>query len=127
MRALRVFGSHNPSGIVTNEGWIALAACVYGGLSADKALYKVCGLQFQRVRQDREGSRKMAKIIMEAYRANPEASQYQIATQVGCSRSMVAYVLCKNNIYRRKRKAAIWHIRKSKNAESAGRPSVTSG
>ncbi len=107
MKALRVFGNFNPSGIVINEGWIALAACVYGGLSADKALYKVCGLQFRRVRQDREGSRRMAKKIMDVYRANPEASQYQIASQVGCSRSMVAYILCKNNIFRRERKAAI--------------------
>ena len=106
MKVLRVFGNYNPSGITINEGWIALAACVYGGLSADKALYRICGLQFQRVRQDREGSRKIAKAIMEVYRKNPEASQYQIAAQVDCARSMVAYILNKNKIYRRKRKVA---------------------
>ena len=106
MKALRVFGNYNPSGITINEGWIALAACVYGSLSADKALYRICGLPFKRVRQDREGSRKIAKAIMEVYRKNPEASQYQIAEQVNCARSMVAYILNKNNIYRRERKAA---------------------
>lgn len=106
MKILRAFGNYNPAGIVINEGWFALAACVFGGLSADKALYRVCGLPFKRVKQDRERSARLANDIMKVYRENPGASQYQIAAQVGCSRSMVAYIFYKNNIYRRERKAA---------------------
>lgn len=108
MKILRAFGNSNPSGIVINDGWLALAACVYGGLTADKALFRICGLPAAGRKQDPEQGRKWAAAIMELRRQHPGGiTQMEIAAQVGCSRGFVAYVLnIKNKIYVRGRKAA---------------------
>lgn len=108
MKILQAFGNYNPSGIIINEGWLALAACVYGDLTAEEALFRICGsLGRLTGRQSVGQGHKRSDAIMDLYRKCPGISQREIAKQLGCSRSLVAYVLnIKNSIYVRGRKAA---------------------
>ena len=92
MKVLRVFGNYNPSGIVINDGWIALAACVYGNLSVEWALHVVCGMGYGGDNRRKRGQGR-ATDILRIHREEPELTNQQIAVQIGCSREMVRLVL----------------------------------
>lgn len=101
MKVLRTFGNYNPSGIVFNDGWIALAAAICG-LSVDEALHRVCGVPFGRRHQRGGGSGLTAKII-KLYTEKPELHNYEIAALTGCTREMVTIALRKNGVPKRNR------------------------
>jgi len=92
MKIMRAFGNYNPSGLVINDGWIALAACVYGNLSVEWALHIICGMRYGGEHRSKPGQGKAADILR-IHREEPELTNQQIATQIGCSREMVRLVL----------------------------------
>lgn len=99
MRALRSFSSSNPSGIVINEGWIALAAAICG-LSVDESLHRICGIPFGR-RNQRGGGCGISEKILQLYNEKPELHNSEIATIIGCTREMVSKVLRKHGVPKR--------------------------
>lgn len=107
MKILRAFGNYNPAGIVINEGWIALAACVYGDMTVEEALRRVCCVKTggnQRWQPGR-GKREM---ILQMHKAKPDLSNSEIAKQIGCTRENVRLVLLKNGM--RARRGKPWEL-----------------
>lgn len=92
MKILRVFGNYNPSGIIINDGWIALAACVYGDMSVEWALHVICGMGYGGDNRRKQGQGR-AKDILQMHKEAPELTNQQIAARIGCSREMVRLVL----------------------------------
>ena len=101
MKALRTFGNYNPSGIILNDGWIALAVAICG-LSVDEALHRVCGVPFGR-RNQRRGGYGLTDRIIKLYTEKPELHNYEIAAIIGCTREMVTVALRKKGVPRRNR------------------------
>lgn len=107
MKVLRVFGNYNPSGIVINEGWIALAACVYGDITVEEALRRVCCVKTGGNQRWQPGRGK-SEMILQMHKAKPKMSNSEIARQVGCTRENVRLVLLKNGM--RARRGKPWEL-----------------
>ena len=86
--------SHNPAGCDINDGWYALAATIVYGLSADEAIYRICG---QRPSSREPGKKKDKKNlknkILKIHKIHPEYNSRAIASSAGCSEEMVRYTL----------------------------------
>lgn len=115
MKALRVFGNYNPSGIVINEGWIALAACVYGDLSVEWALHVVCGMGYGGDNRKKRGTGRATEIL-QLHKEVPALTNQEIATRIGCSREMVRLVLKQHGLKARQRKKTGYVLHKERKA-----------
>lgn len=111
MKILRAFGNYNPSGIVINDGWFALAAAIIGDLTVEEALRKVCDMQTGGNQRWQPGRGKEG-LILETHEANPEMSNTEIALRVGCTRENVRLILRKHGMYARRGKP--WEQRKKR-------------
>ena len=92
MKVLRVWGNSNPSGIVINEGWFALAAAIIGDLTVEEALRKVCDMQTGGNQRWQPGRGK-EDLILEMHAAHPELSNTEIALKVGCTTACTKGIL----------------------------------
>ena len=111
MKVLRVWGNSNPSGIVINEGWFALAAAIIGDLTVEEALRKVCDIQTGGNQRWQPGRGKGDQIL-KIHAAHPELSNTEIALQVGCTRENVRLILRKHGMEARRGKP--WELRKKR-------------
>ena len=111
MKILRAFGNYNPSGIVINDGWFALAAAIIGNLTVEEALRKVCDIQTGGNQRWQPGRGK-GDMILETHAAHPELSNSEIAQQVGCTRENVRIVLQKHGMLARRGKP--WELHKKR-------------
>ena len=93
MKVLRTFSSNNPYGISIEDGWLALAAAVYGDLSAEEAILRVCGHDAYGFRDPVKVQREKQEAVMEAYNMNPGLNNSQLARLAGCTRAMVRRTL----------------------------------
>ena len=115
MKALRVFGNYNPAGIVINEGWFALAACIIGDLTVEEALRRVCCVETGGNQRWQPGRGKK-DMILEMHAAHPELSNTEIALQVGCTRENVRIILRKYGMAARRGKP--WELIRKKRREA---------
>ena len=111
MKILRAFGNYNPSGIVINDGWIALAAAIIGDLTVEEALRKVCCVRTGGNQRWQPGRGKK-DLILEIHAAHPELSNSQIALRVGCTRENVRLILRNHGMAARRGKP--WEIKKKR-------------
>ena len=100
MKVLRTFSSNNPYGISIEDGWLALAAAVYGDLSAEEAILRVCGHDAYGFRDPVKVQREKQEAVMEAYNMNPGLSNSELARLIGCTRELVRQTLKHNGIRR---------------------------
>lgn len=94
----RSWQGHNPSGVVINPGWYALAEAICTKKSCCTVLQSWCGVSESRGWKKKDTScsgEKMAKII-KIYRRNKGKLPHSvIAERVGCTREYVSIVLKK--------------------------------
>lgn len=92
----RSWQGHNPSGVVINPGWYALAEAICTKKTCCEVLQRWCGVSESRgwVKKDTSCTgEKMAKII-KIYRRNKGKLPHSvIAERVGCTREYVSIVL----------------------------------
>jgi predicted HTH transcriptional regulator len=102
--------SRNPSGIVINPGWYALAGAILG-LEVEEAIHQICGVPYggDRRKSNRYKGLGKSEKILKLYKENPEIPNSKIAEVVGCSREMVRYVLKRAGVPKRNR----WENHKS--------------
>lgn len=94
----RSWASENPSGVVINPGWYALAEAILTENSCCTVLQRWCGVSESRgwTKKDTSCSgEKMAKIIKIYRRHKGKIPNHKIAEQVGCTREYVCIVLKK--------------------------------
>lgn len=94
----RSWVSENPSGVIINPGWYALAEAICTQQTTCTVLQKWCGVSESRGWTKKDTSctgEKMAKII-KIYRRNKGKLPHRvIAERVGCTREYVSIVLKK--------------------------------
>ena len=88
MRVLRVWGNHNPSGIVINPGYYALAACLLCDMSVEEAIAKI--MYGQDVGPELKPHKKPSKRseICKAYKEGMRDYQ-ELAERFDCSKRYV--------------------------------------
>lgn len=94
----RSWASENPSGIVINPGWYALAEAILTDKSCCTVLQKWCGVSDKNGWKKKDTSctgEKMNKIIKLYRRHRGKMPNYKIAEEVGCTREYVCIVLKK--------------------------------
>ena len=104
----RTYTSNNPSGVVINPGWYALAECIISGTYPSEALLRWCGLQFDKSkpRKPRKPRRyvkpdkSVHDKVIEIYRANPHLTNTEIARIVDRSKSFITISLKKIGVKR---------------------------
>ena len=111
----RSWASENPSGVVINPGWYALAEAILTRQTTCAVLQKWCGVSESRGWTKKDTSctgEKMEKIIKIYRRHKGKLQNKQIAEIVGCTREYVTIVLRKKLGIKRDR----WegHISKDK-------------
>ena len=100
----RAYVSTNPAGIIINDGYYALLACLIGNLDAEESLYKVCGVPYGDKRQfNRHNGLGKSEEILRLYKENPAMPNSKIATIVDCTREMVRHVLKRAGVPKRNR------------------------
>lgn len=98
IKIYRSWASENPSGVVINPGWYALAEAILTENSCCTVLQRWCGVSESRgwTKKDTSCSgEKMAKIIKIYRRHKGKIPNHKIAEQVGCTREYVCIVLKK--------------------------------
>ena len=94
----RSWASENPSGVVINPGWYALAEAILTDKSCCTVLQKWCGVSEKNGWKKKDTSctgEKMSKIIKLYRRHRGKMPNYKIAEEVGCTREYVCIVLKK--------------------------------
>ena len=94
----RSWASENPSGVVINPGWYALAEAILTDKSCCTVLQKWCGVSDKNGWKKKDTSctgEKMSKIIKLYRRHRGKMPNYKIAEEVGCTREYVCIVLKK--------------------------------
>ena len=94
----RSWVSENPSGVVINPGWYALAEAILTKQSCCVVLQKWCGVSESRGWKEKDTSctgEKMKQIIKIYKRHRGKIPNHKIAEQVGCTREYVCIVLKK--------------------------------
>lgn len=91
----------NPSGIVINNGWYALAECILVKTHPSKALLRWCGLRYDATKPRKKYTPRdyvppdatLRERVLEIYRNNPNLQNTEIAKMVGRSKTFVSRVL----------------------------------
>lgn len=94
----RSWQGHNPSGVVINPGWYALAEAICTKQTTCTVLQKWCGVSESRgwTKKDTSCSGEKMKKIIKIYRRNKGKLPHSvIAERVGCTREYVSIVLKK--------------------------------
>lgn len=94
----RSWASENPSGVVINPGWYALAEAILTEKSCCTVLQSWCGVSEKSgwTKKDTAHTGDKMKQIVEIYkRHNGNIPNEKIAEQVGCTRGWVTIVLKK--------------------------------
>ena len=92
----RSWVSENPSGVVINPGWYALAEAICTKQSCCTVLQKWCGVSESRGWKKKDTSctgEKMKQIIKIYKRHRGKIPNHKIAEQVGCTREYVCIIL----------------------------------
>lgn len=92
----QAWSSENPSGVVINPGWYALAEAICTKKSCCTVLQSWCGVSESRGWKKKDTSctgEKMAKIIKIYKRHRGKIPNHKIAEQVGCTREDVCIIL----------------------------------
>ena len=90
--------SENPSGVIINPGWYALAEAILTKQTTCAVLQKWCGVSESRgwTKKDTSCSGEKMKKIIKIYRRNKGKLPHSvIAERVGCTREYVSIVLKK--------------------------------
>ena len=90
--------SENPSGVVINPGWYALAEAICTKQTCCTVLQKWCGVSESRgwAKKDRSCTGEKAEKIVKIYRRHRgKMSNNKIAEKVGCTKEYVCIVLKK--------------------------------
>lgn len=94
----RSWASENPSGVIINPGWYALAEAICTKQTTCTVLQKWCGVSESRgwTKKDTSCSGEKMKKIIKIYRRNKGKLPHSvIAERVGCTREYVSIVLKK--------------------------------
>ena len=94
----RSWASENPSGVVINPGWYALAEAILTDKSCCTVLQSWCGVSEKQgwTKKDKSHTgEKMNKIIKLYRRYKGKMPNHKIAERVGCTREYVTIVLKK--------------------------------
>ena len=94
----RSWASENPSGVIINPGWYALAEAICTKQTTCTVLQKWCGVSERRgwTKKDTSCSGEKMKKIIKIYRRNKGKLPHSvIAERVGCTREYVSIVLKK--------------------------------
>lgn len=94
----RSWQGHNPSGVVINPGWYALAEAILTKQSCCVVLQKWCGVSESRGWKKKDTSctgEKMKQIVRIYKRHKGKMPHKDIAEKVGCTREYVSIVLKK--------------------------------
>lgn len=94
----RSWASDNPSGVVINPGWYALAEAICTKQTTCTVLQKWCGVSESRgwTKKDTSCTGEKMKKIIKIYRRNKgKLPHSEIAERVGCTREYVSIVLKK--------------------------------
>lgn len=94
----RIWASNNPSGVIINPGWYALAEAICTKHSTCEVLQKWCGVSESRGWKKKDPystGEKMKKIIKIYRRHRGKLPHREIAERVGCTREYVSIVLKK--------------------------------
>ena len=94
----RSWASENPSGVIINPGWYALAEAICTKQTTCTVLQKWCGVSESRgwVKKDTSCTGEKMKKIIKIYRRNKGKLPHSvIAERVGCTREYVSIVLKK--------------------------------
>ena len=94
----RSWASENPSGVIINPGWYALAEAICTTHTTCTVLQKWCGVSESRgwTKKDTSCSGEKMKKIIKIYRRNKGKLPHSvIAERVGCTREYVSIVLKK--------------------------------
>ena len=92
------WASENPSGVVINPGWYALAEAILTKRSCCEVLQKWCGVSESRGWKKKDASvtgEKMEKILKLYKRNRGKIQNKEIARRVGCTKEYVGIVLKK--------------------------------
>ena len=92
---------NNPSGIVINLGYYALAECIICGTYAGHALSKWCGITdpakprkpYSKRRKQPPSDKEIDKKVLEIYKSNPRLKNIEIAKMVDRSNTYVSKLL----------------------------------
>ena len=106
--------SKNPSGVVINPGWYALAEAILTNRSIYRIMHRWFGIKEEPVRLRRKRKHKkhpspISDQIVKMYRANKKLRNIEIAEIIGCTPRMVCIALRKIGIRRNR-----WDGHKSK-------------
>lgn len=94
----RSWVSDNPSGVIINPGWYALAEAICTKQTTCTVLQKWCGVSESRgwTKKDTSCTGEKMKKIIKIYRRNKgKLPHSEIAERVGCTREYVSIVLKK--------------------------------
>ena len=94
----RSWASENPSGVIINPGWYALAEAICTKQTTCTVLQKWCGVSESRgwTKKDTSCTGEKMKKIIKIYRRNKGKLPHSvIAERVGCTREYVSIVLKK--------------------------------
>lgn len=94
----RSWASENPSGVIINPGWYALAEAICTKQTTCTVLQKWCGVSESRgwTKKDTSCSGEKMKKIIKIYKRNKGKLPHSvIAERVGCTREYVSIVLKK--------------------------------
>lgn len=94
----RSWQGHNPSGVVINPGWYALAEAICTKKTCCEVLQRWCGVSESRgwTKKDTSCTGEKMKKIIKIYRRNKGKLPHSvIAERVGCTREYVSIVLKK--------------------------------
>ena len=105
------WGNSNPSGIVINYGYYALAECILTEHRIYDVMRRWCNVvdalptpleQIKKRKKRRPGVKGHPKtdMIIKLYRRNPKMKNIQIAEKVGCTKEMVCIALRKIGVRR---------------------------
>lgn len=98
IRIHRSWVSENPSGVIINPGWYALAEAICTKQTTCTVLQKWCGVSESRgwTKKDTSCTGEKMKKIIKIYRRNKGKLPHSvIAERVGCTREYVSIVLKK--------------------------------
>ena len=95
----QAWSSENPSGVIINPGWYALAEAILTKNSCCVVLQKWCGVSEHKTHRPKRDTsctgEKMKQIIKIYKRHKGKMPNHKIAEQVGCTREYVCIVLKK--------------------------------
>ena len=104
----RIWASNNPTGIVINYGYYALAECILKGTYPADALLRWCGLWLDASKPRKKYARRkyvaankeVDKKVIELYKSNPHLKNKDIAKIVGRSNTFVSRKLAQIGVKR---------------------------